>query len=47
MEELLSLVVKRQDEILYRMTKIRRIMMIITILLIGIAVVLVALVSRL
>lgn len=44
MDELLSLVIKRQDEILYRMTKIRRIMMIITILLMGIFT---ALVSRL
>lgn len=47
MDELLSLVIKRQDEILYKMSKIRRIMMIITILLMGISVVLVALVSRL
>ena len=41
MDKLLSLVVKRQDEILYKMSKIRRIMMIITILLIAISVVLV------
>lgn len=47
MDELLSLVIRRQDEILYSTAKIRRIMMVITILLMGIAVVLVALVSRL
>lgn len=47
MEELLSLLIKRQDEILYRMTKIRRIVMIIAILLMAIFVVLVEVASRL